>query len=125
MGCAVVGTKLVIAGGSGDGGYQRSTEIVNLETRSIEYGEDMLQKRAWFHLLPIFNSGQSLLWAVSGWSGGGFLSTVEQWNPETGFWTETGQLIQRRGDFGAVAVDQNMFCYQRFLSFKKYFNTSC
>ena len=110
MGCAVIGTKLVVAGGSGDGGYQKSTEIVNLETRTIEYGEDMLQKRAWFHLLPIFNSGEPVLWALSGWSGGGFLSTVEQWNPETGNWTEAGQLIQRRGDFGAVAVDQSMFC---------------
>ena len=110
MGCAVVGTKLVIAGGSGDGGYQKSTEIVNLETRSIEKGQDMLQKRAWFHLLPIFSSGEPVLWAVSGWSGGGFLSTVEQWNPETRTWTDAGQLIQRRGDFGAVAVDQNMFC---------------
>ena len=110
MGCAVVGTRLVIAGGSGDGGYQKSTEIVNLETRTIEYGEDMLQKRAWFHLLPISNSREPLLWAISGWSGGGFLSTVEQWDPDTGVWTDTGHLIQRRGDFGAVAVDENMFC---------------
>ena len=110
MGCAVLGTKLVVAGGSGGPGYQRSTEIINLETRTIEYGEDMLQKRAWFHLLPISRSGEPLLWAVGGWSGGGFLNSVEQWNPKTGGWSEVeGQLFDRRGDFGAVAVEDS-FC---------------
>ena len=33
MGCAVLGAKLVVARGAGGPGYQRSTEIINLETR--------------------------------------------------------------------------------------------
>ena len=64
MGCAVIGSKLVVAGGSGNGGHQRSTEVINIEARTIEYGEDMLEQRTWFHLLPILDSdsSKSRLW---------------------------------------------------------------
>ena len=112
-GCAVIGTTLVVAGG-GSGDARKTTEIIDLEAKTIRRGEDMLGIREWFQLFTVASPGSkpSLL-AVGGWNSGvrDTLKTVEEWDPETETWREAnGELMQARSDYGAVVVDNAVVC---------------
>ena len=112
-GCAVIGSTLVVAGG-GSGDARKTTEIIDLEAKTVRRGQDMLGIREWFQLFTVASPGSkpSLL-AVGGWisSVRDTLKTVEEWDPETETWREAnGELMQARSDYGAVVVDNAVVC---------------
>ena len=111
FGCAVVGSTLVVAGG-GSGDDRKTTEIIDLETKAIRHGQDMLGIREWFQLFTVVSPGSKpTLLALGGWSGSSMLRTVEEWDPESETWREAeGELVQARSDYGAVVLDKSLVC---------------
>ena len=110
-GCAVIGSTLVVAGG-GSGDARKTTEIIDLETKAIRHGQDMLGIREWFQLFTVVSPGSKpTLLALGGWSGSSMLRTVEEWDPESETWREAeGELVQARSDYGAVVVEKSLVC---------------
>ena len=118
--CGVIGTTMVIAGGSAEWSrdYLKSTELVDLASKTTRQGGDMLQTRAWFHLIPISfpnlqRSQQFTLLALGGYADSqspeNYRISVEGWTPETN-WTDFELLGKPRYRFGAFALDRDSFC---------------
>ena len=103
-GCAIIGNTLVIAGG---GSSNKETEILNLETKVIHRGQDMLGPRSSFNLFTIFSpESRPTLLAL-----GGVNNKVEEWDPESETWREADKkLDEARSDYGAVVVDKSLVC---------------
>ena len=111
-GCAVVGNKFIVAGGVDD--YYndlKSTEIIDLHTRSIIAGGRMEKPRIFFHLLSI----RGTLYALGGGNHDGhwtwnYLADVEEFVEETGTWKPATSLSGARSDYGGVAVNLDLIC---------------
>ena len=118
--CGIIGTTMVIAGGGSDWTkeYLKSTELVDLATKTTRRGPDMHQKRAWFHLLQVQSSPNDpiMLLALGGFNGEQINMVhqhplaVEGWSPGMGNWTEVTQLSKPRYKFGAFPLDKNLIC---------------
>ena len=109
-GCAVVGRTLYIAGGRGDDwNTLRTTETLDLDTRTISSGPSMARARGWFHLVTL--PGPRLL-AIGGviYDGNSFtyLASVEEL--VEGAWVETAPLEAGVKAYGAVAVPEGLVC---------------
>ena len=98
--CNKIDNYLVIAGGYG----LRSTELLNLVTRTIENARDLNFPRSYFHLTTIIRKGQQMLLALGE-------DTVEQFWPNNKTWTvvPTG-MKDARIMFGAVVVKKSVIC---------------
>ena len=114
-GCARIGMKIVIAGGSRPA--LRSTEIVDIETGTIQYAGDLNTARENFHILSITTAGSERTFALGGYygstslDGSSRLDSVEELDPDTMTWTTTtAKLAEKRGDFGAVALPRSLVC---------------
>ena len=111
-GCAVVGNKFIVAGGHSlnfDGNYLKSTEIIDLEMRTIVIGGDMDKPRDSFHLLNIGGK----IFALGGYyddGSGNYLSDVEEFVEETGTWQPAKSLPGKRALYGGVAVTIDLVC---------------
>jgi len=110
-GCAVVGNKFIVAGGADDegGNSLKSTEIIDLRTRSIIVGGEMEKPRFYFHLLSI----NGTLHALGGQYHDGtwnYLADVEEFVEETGTWKPATSLSGARSDYGGVAVNLDLIC---------------
>ena len=109
-GCAVVGNKFIVAGGVDD--YYndlKSTEIIDLHTRSIIAGGGMEKPRSYFHLLSI----RGTLYALGGQNYDEIysnLADVEEFVEETGTWKPATSLSGARSDYGGVAVNLDLIC---------------
>ena len=113
-GCAKLGSKVIISGGGGNGWRShKSTEILDLEDKTLSSGGDMIETRRHFHILNVNNK----LFAIggigdAGWeSGNPASSSVEEWDPSTSTWSKlsTG-LEDERSSFGAVVVSKDLVC---------------
>merc|ERR1719189_1623926 len=104
-GCAVVGHTLYIAGGW-DGSTLRTTETLDLDTRTISPGPSMASPRRSFHLVTL--PGPRLI-AIGGrdddWNS---LASVEEL--EEGAWVEAAALEGGRKTYGAVAMPEGLVC---------------
>merc|ERR1719222_209347 len=112
-GCSKIGDQVVIAGGFDSLGIHRSTEVLNLSTRTIAYAGDMNSPRIYFHMATITMNGQQTLLALGGWLGGSNsgLISVEHFNTTTNTWTfaSTG-MVEARWQFEAVALPREILC---------------
>jgi len=112
-GCSKIGDQVVIAGGVDSSGILRSTEVLNLSTRTIAYAGDMNSPRIYFHMATITMNGQQTLLALGGWLGGSNsgLMSVEHFNTTTNTWTfaSTG-MVEARWQFEAVALPREILC---------------
>ena len=111
-GCSKIGDQVVIAGGY-DSGFVRSTEVLDLSTRSIVYAGDLTSPRQQFHMATITMNGQQTLFALGGWSDsqGVTLNSVEQFNTNNNTWTlATTSMAEARYYFGAVVVAEEIVC---------------
>ena len=109
-GCARIGMKIVIAGGSSGSIWttHRSTEIVDIETRTIQYAGDLNTARRYFHILSITTAGSERTFALGG---KGPLDSVEELDPDTWTWnTIPEKLAEIKGFFGAVALPRSLVC---------------
>ena len=114
-GCAKFEMKIVIAGGgSGSSPTHRSTEIVDLERRTIQDAGDLNVARRWFHILSITTGGSERTFALGGHDPDGsdnFLDSVEELDADTMTWNTTpAKLEGKRNVFGAVALPRSLVC---------------
>merc|ERR1719509_304038 len=95
-GCAVVGRTLIIAGGRdgyrSGGTYHRTTETLDLDSRTISFGPSMASPRYGFHLVAVPGPRVSVEELVDG------------------AWVEAASLEARRSGYGAVAVPEGLVC---------------
>merc|ERR1712130_801406 len=111
-GCAVLGTnRFIVAGGrdyDGDN-YLKSTEIINLDTKTIEFGGEMEKPRMYFHLLSISGSIHALGGAYhDGNNNWADLADVEEFVEETGTWKPATSLPGVRYVYGGLAVNLDL-----------------
>ena len=107
-GCARIGMKIVIAGGRSGS----TTEIVDIERRTIQYAGDLNTARRWFHILSITTAGSERTFALGGKDGSyNPLDSVEELDPDTLTWNTTpAKLAEKRAYFGAVALPRSLVC---------------
>ena len=110
-GCAKIATKIVIAGGYSVSTTHRSTEVVDLETRTIQYAGDLNTARKNFHILSITTAGSKRTFALGGMDGSSRLDSVEELDVDTLTWKTTpAKLAEKRERFGAVALPRSLVC---------------
>ena len=110
-GCAKLEGRVIISGGYGDGETHRSTEILSLETRKIEYAGDLATPRCCFHMATIRTEGTERVLAMGGRYDSSSLDSVEELDPETLTWNPTSaNLLERRSNFGKVILPKKMIC---------------
>ena len=93
------------------GGWESpSVETIDLVTKAVARGREMVQPRSHFQLAAFGEEGYRRLLALGGlWSGVSTLGTVEWLEEETGQWQEAaGRLAVARYQAGAVAVTAQM-----------------
>ena len=103
-GCAKLGPKVIVAGGYGNGGSLKSTEVVDLKSRRISSGGNLVTPRYWFHIAPIVRKGFEKVIAFGGLDGWSVVDTVEEWVEESSTWKEVNSLSKERSYFGATVV---------------------
>jgi hypothetical protein len=109
-GCAKLGQKVIIAGGS-YGGSLRSTEVLDLDSREITAGGDMATPRSYFHLATIRSGGQEKVFAVAGLDAlGNKLNSVEEWVEESSTWKAATSLTSTRAYHGVTLVPKHLVC---------------
>ena len=85
----------------------KSTEIIDLATKTISFGGEMEKKRWHFHLLSIYGN----LFALGGYNKDErYLADVEEFVEETGTWKPAKSLDGKRGGYGGVAVTKDLVC---------------
>ena len=103
--CAQVGSELVIAGGESN----PSTTIMDLVTGEQRAGGDLITPRGdYFRMVAV---GGKVL-AIGGDDGKDYLTSVEEWDPETDIWTmrEDLEMKTARYSFGAAIVPGDLIC---------------
>ena len=110
-GCAKLGQKVIIAGGWPWRSGYKGTEVLDLVTRQITQGGDLITPRHWFHLATIKERGIQKVFALAGKTDGEqIISTVEEWEEETSTWKVLDNLAHTRCSFGAVEVPKDVIC---------------
>ena len=114
-GCAVLKTKFFVAGGYDMEGYTlKSTEIIDIEQRTIHFASELQNPRFDFHLLVI----SANLYALGGRhfdmsNGFDYVADVEEFIQETETWEPTNKnLSAGRYEFGGVVIDRDLVCGQ-------------
>ena len=111
-GCSKIGDQVVIAGGRDGSTWLRSTEILDLSTKTIVYAGDLNSPRAYFHMATITMNGEQMLFAFGGsdenWAS---LNSVERFNTNNNTWTlAPTSMEEARDSFGAIVLPQEILC---------------
>ena len=125
-GCARIGGMVIIAGGRsspGSGGWSgttvhRTTEILDIAARTIQYGEDLITARRYFHIITITTNNIESTFALGGrgyngaiWTDHEIYDSIEEFDPDTLTWnTVPAKLANRIGEFAAVALPRSLVC---------------
>ena len=89
----------------------RSREVLKLETRTIEYAQDLNTPREYFHVVTTTTEGVERTFALGGYDFSTYLDSVEELDPETLIWRESPlNLVERRDQFGAVELPKSLAC---------------
>jgi hypothetical protein len=117
--CAAIQGLVVVAGGYGAGRYLKTTEIINVASRSITYGPELQQARQYFQLVALpaaAGGGRERVLALGGryfQNGWQDLDTVEEWEPGLGgssAWRQVTPLKAKKAFFGAMVVPEALVC---------------
>ena len=103
--------RVVVAGGRYAGETNQSTEVLDLETRKIEFAEDLTMLRLGCHIVTIRMGGKESTFAMGamGDDGSSDLTSVEEFNPETLSWKPApGNRLVTRAWFGAIALPRHL-----------------
>ena len=107
----MINKKVVISGGRGRSGETiQSTEVLDLVTRRIEYAGDLNKPRYASHTLTILSGGIERVLALGGRERHSYHNSVEVFNAETLMWSLTQDLLQKRANYGAIAVPKSFIC---------------
>ena len=94
-----------------DGETLSSTEVLDIESRTIQYGEDLTTPRYGFHIVTIRTEGVERALAMGGYDGSSSLDSVEEFDPDTLTWNPApANLLERRRWFGVAAIPKNLIC---------------
>ena len=110
-GCAKLGNKIIIAGGRDYSSTTlQTTEILDLTSRTISKGGNLVTPRCYFHMITFDNNGDSTMLALGGYDdNSNALKSIEKWNPETETWSEVeDQLEEKRAHFGLAAAPKSL-----------------
>ena len=111
--------KIIIAGGydslQPNPTTHQTTEILDLTSRTISKGGNLVTPRSFFHIITFDNQGDSTTLALGGDDDDDYsLKSIEKWNPETETWSELEvQLEEKRNKFGLVAVPRSLVCLSK------------
>ena len=107
----IIAGKVVIAGGWSSGASLRSTEVLDVQTRTIQYAGELTTGRIFFHLITISTGGSEKTLALGGFDGRYHFDSVEELDAETMTWkTAPTKLAEKKSFFGAVALPRNLVC---------------
>ena len=110
-GCAVVNGKFIVVGGLG-GMSLKTTEIIDLEQRTLSVGGEMAKTRMNFKLLSI--NGIIFALAGNGYvpenNAHTYIAEVEEFVEETGTWKAAKSLPGGRHYHGGVSVTKELVC---------------
>ena len=115
-GCSKINGKVVIAGGYNlVGETLSSTEVLNIESRTIQYAQDLATPRSQFHIVTIRTQGLERALAMGGQyyndKGSNVLDSVEEFDPDTLTWNLlAANLLEGRYRFGAVGLPLDLIC---------------
>jgi len=109
-GCAKIGNKVIFAGGQKSGEKLRSTEVLDITTRTTYMGGDMASPRSGLNLATLTINWQNKVFAIAGWNSKESVSTVEEWVEESSTWREAGRTTTARTHFGVVALPKEFIC---------------
>ena len=115
-GCEKIGQNVVIAGGRSWLAdcwtcSLRSTEILNLQTRTTQFAGDLTRARLGFHIFTITTGGRGRTFALGGQHDSSVLDSIEELDQDTLTWnTIPAKLAEERVDFGAVALSKSLLC---------------
>ena len=112
FGCTVINKKVVITGGRGRSGDAiQSTEVLDLVARRIENAGDLNKPRYAFHTLTILSGGIERVLALGGRDRQpSYHDSVEEFNEKSLTWSPAPDLLQKRADYGAIAVPKSFIC---------------
>ena len=110
-GCALTNDyKVVIAGGY-HYGYLKSSEVLDLATKTITPGGDMTSPRVYLHLATITLYGAPKIFAIGGDPGSTpWLDSVEEFHPKNKSWTLAPTLGEIRGAFALASIQKHLVC---------------
>ena len=102
----------MIAGGwttAGNGGSLSSTKIIDIATRKVRLGGNLVTPRYNHHLASVTTGGLTKTFALGGkfW---GYLSTVEEWDEDNLKWKPAGNMKEARTVFAATTVPLSVIC---------------
>ena len=107
-GCTVVGSTVIIAGGTST--PNPTTEMLNIQTRTIRYGPNMVKPRALFHLLTVQPGDRAIALGGLRYFDGTLYRPNEVEELIEGTWRVIGRLDLERSSFGGLAVPTSLLC---------------
>ena len=87
-----------------------TTEVLDLETRKIEFAGELATPRRFFHIVKIVEAGLDRYLAMGGYDGSSYLDSVEEFDADTLTWKQSSNLMETRAYYGAVALDRSILC---------------
>ena len=107
LGCARTGSYVLIADKVG---ARTSTTILDIATRKTRPGGNMVTTRRLFHLASVTTGGLTKTFALGGFDGRRYISSVEEWDEDSLNWKPAGNLKQVKGVFAATTVPLSVVC---------------
>ena len=115
VGCARIGSSVLIAGGYRRREYQRDTYIFDIANRTRRLGGFLATPRAYYHLATVTTGGLTKTFALGGYRNNLFHSSVatlhvEEWDENNLKWKPAGNLKDAKSGFAAVTVPLSVVC---------------
>ena len=102
-------SRVIVAGGI-DNEHLASSEIFDLDAKTVSVGPEMASARHLFHVVRVERAGVEAVLALGGWGGSSSLDTVEEFLVEEGRWVERQRMGEARAWYGATAVPASLVC---------------
>ena len=97
--------KIVVAGGHGNGGYLKSTEIYDLNTQVWTRGPDLPTTVSYSSMVTASPGSKHAAYLVGGYQGGSVANKIFAINNNMDQWIEVGRLTTPRKYHVALRID--------------------
>ena len=89
-----------------------STKIIDIATRKVRLGGNLVMPRYHHHLASVTTGGLTKTFALGGYGPGGarYLSGVEEWDEDNLKWKPAGNLKEAKDSFAATTVPLSVVC---------------
>ena len=103
----------MIAGGFVNGRLSSSTKIIDIATRKVRLGGNLVTPRFYHNLASVTTGGLTKTFALGGRQkipGGKYFSSVEEWDEDNLKWKPAGNMKEARAEFAASTVPLSVVC---------------